>query len=70
MLITELCIGSPGSRLSMDEIVSKACDEVHTYLTHKLVSLTVELTGYPVLAYIAYTSLSYHAFYSVYSQKL
>lgn len=35
--------GSPGSRLSMDEIVSKACEEVHMYRIHKLVSLTVGL---------------------------
>ena len=36
-LTVVLFIGSPGSRLSMDEIVSKACKEVHMYLTHKLV---------------------------------
>jgi len=43
-VIAELFIGSPGSRLNMDEIVSKACDEMHTYLTHKLVSLIVGLS--------------------------
>lgn len=46
-IMTDACMftlaGSPGSRLSMDEIVSKACEEVHMYRIHKLVSLTVGL---------------------------
>ena len=37
LTVALLFTGSPGSRLSMDEIASKACEEVHLYLTHKLV---------------------------------
>jgi len=56
-IVAEMLVGSPGFRLSMDEIVSKACDEVHTYLTHKLVSFLLPYPQNRVLNFI-YTARS------------